>query len=744
MYIWIEIKNSLQASEDVIMNKIYITVCSLILCFLCAIASAQDVTPVRTDTTVTASQKQNQNPVSQISYQGYLTDINGSPISGSEDVLISIWNSAAGGIKLWEENHTVDIIRGYFTAELGAKNSFPKELFDGSDRWLQVKVGGEDLYPRKRISSIAYSLHSANSAQLSNHPVEDFVLLQSAQDHSRNTIDASSLGGYPASLYLTRSQIEANFVQRNVPNSVNSSMILDGSIQPQDIGFSLGKGTITAVNTDFGLTGGGADGQVTVKLASEFYTGSAFDDRFVKRQDTKTITSNMIADEQITTVHIKNGSIQETDLAFPAGKMSEIQTGTGLSGGGNFGVVTISLHPNYQNGSAYDERFVNIGEGTSVTGFMIKDESITGADIQDGSIGPSDLSAQVGDVTAVYTGTGLTGGSNQGEISLQLAPSYIDGSVFDSRFVGKNQVGVVTSTMIENGTIQPMDLAFPAGDITSISTQNGIKGGSLSGDVLIQLDDVYANGSAYDPRFVNENQLSSINSNMITDRTILSADLADATIAERHFPTTLQITRGVISNPVFSVRNTSMATSSIAVNGDGYIGVRGGGTVGVKGEGSLYGVHAKSDYTTGTALFVEGKAHCTTGGWADVAEYVYGTNGLESGDVVIIDPDGRNRVKPCEKLNDSRVAGIVSTNPTIMVGHLVDHVDGYPLALNGIVPCKVTAEKVSIRPGDLLTTSNIRGHAIKAVDPKPGTIIGKAMEPLESGRGVINVLVNLQ
>lgn len=75
-----------------------------------------------------------------------------------------------------------------------------------------------------------------------------------------------------------------------------------------------------------------------------------------------------------------------------------------------------------------------------------------------------------------------------------------------------------------------------------------------------------------------------------------------------------------------------------------------------------------------------------------------------------------------------------------------------PVALVGVVPTKVTAENGVIRPGDLLTTSSTPGFAMKAspvvVDGvatyRTGTIVGKALETLGHGSGVINVLVTLR
>ena len=57
---------------------------------------------------------------------------------------------------------------------------------------------------------------------------------------------------------------------------------------------------------------------------------------------------------------------------------------------------------------------------------------------------------------------------------------------------------------------------------------------------------------------------------------------------------------------------------------------------------------------------------------------------------------------------------------------------------------KVDASYGAIRPGDLLTSSPTPGHAMRADDPRMGTVIGKALDSLETGVGVIAVMVTLQ
>ena len=62
------------------------------------------------------------------------------------------------------------------------------------------------------------------------------------------------------------------------------------------------------------------------------------------------------------------------------------------------------------------------------------------------------------------------------------------------------------------------------------------------------------------------------------------------------------------------------------------------------------------------------------------------------------------------------------------------------------MPRKVTAENGAVMLGDLLVTSSTPGQAMKGTDRSRmlGAVVGKALQPLEKGVGVIQVLVTLQ
>jgi hypothetical protein len=121
---------------------------------------------------------------------------------------------------------------------------------------------------------------------------------------------------------------------------------------------------------------------------------------------------------------------------------------------------------------------------------------------------------------------------------------------------------------------------------------------------------------------------------------------------------------------------------------------------------------------------------------------------IEPGTVMVLNENGA--LRESNTGYDRRVAGVISGAGDYRPGLILDRqrssAGRLPLALVGKVYCKVDAAYGPIEVGDLLTTSPTPGHAMKASDPLKafGAVIGKALRPLESGAGLIPILVALQ
>jgi hypothetical protein len=104
---------------------------------------------------------------------------------------------------------------------------------------------------------------------------------------------------------------------------------------------------------------------------------------------------------------------------------------------------------------------------------------------------------------------------------------------------------------------------------------------------------------------------------------------------------------------------------------------------------------------------------------------------IAAGEVVALDPEQPGRVKRADIGADADAIGIAvsaSTDDTVEVAAT-------------IVEVRVDAGCGAIVPGDLLTSSPTPGAAMRMVEPGVGAIVGKALEPLETGIGTIRVLV---
>jgi hypothetical protein len=176
---------------------------------------------------------------------------------------------------------------------------------------------------------------------------------------------------------------------------------------------------------------------------------------------------------------------------------------------------------------------------------------------------------------------------------------------------------------------------------------------------------------------------------------------------------------------LLEVNGTAQVDGSLNVGNGGIVFPNGGGTQTV----AYTGVTCGGDY-------------------AESVNVAGNRTNYEPGDVLVIDPSAPGKFLKANQAYSTLVAGIYSTKPGT-VGRrqtTAKSPDEVPMAMVGIVPTKVSAENGPIKTGDLLVASSTLGRAMKGTDRSllTGAVIGKALGSLDSGTGVIEVLVTLQ
>jgi len=164
-----------------------------------------------------------------------------------------------------------------------------------------------------------------------------------------------------------------------------------------------------------------------------------------------------------------------------------------------------------------------------------------------------------------------------------------------------------------------------------------------------------------------------------------------------------------------------------------------GSRVGINTSSPTSALHVLGDVNITENLYVMGNV---TSGGADLAEKIMVKGKVSAGDVLVIDEYDDETLKLSERPYSTNVAGVISTNPSIIMS---EETDGIAVALAGRVPVKVTNENGAINRGDLLTTSSTKGHAMKcnAIERCFGSIIGKAMTQLKDEKGTVIMIIAL-
>lgn len=101
----------------------------------------------------------------QLTIQGRLTDAGAVPIPGISSFEFRIFDAQFGGFQIWpasgsESQNILSDSDGLWTASIGKDSALTDVVFSGSERWLQIIVGGTTL-PRVRLETSPYAFRVA-------------------------------------------------------------------------------------------------------------------------------------------------------------------------------------------------------------------------------------------------------------------------------------------------------------------------------------------------------------------------------------------------------------------------------------------------------------------------------------------------------------------------------------------------------------------------------------------------------
>lgn len=330
-----------------------------------------------------------------------------------------------------------------------------------------------------------------------------------------------------------------------------------------------------------------------------------------------------------------------------------------------------------------------------------------------------------GTITGVTAGLGLSGGGTSGGVTLNNTDRGSAQNIF------KSIVNVVGGTPISAAS-NTDTLRFSGADGAAVSfeAQNTIKiTNSDRGSVQSIFKNV-KNAAGVVQFFANDNNDSIAFEGTGGTSVSFNVSAKRITIDSNSNVAAANVSAGSFASGNYSFPGNLSVTGNIGINGAATEKLEVTGNVKVNGNINVTGnINAK---------------------YQDVAEWVESSQELPAATVVVLDTTRTNQVVASTQSYDSRIAGVISIQPGLALG---EQGEGRVLvATTGRVKVKVDASNGAIQIGDLLVTSDREGYAMKSTPVdiggvrihRPGTLIGKALEPLANGTGEILVLLSLQ
>jgi hypothetical protein len=423
-----------------------------------------------------------------INYSGVLTDLNGKPLSGVQGVTFLLYSSQEGTSPLWMETQNVTAGRnGQYSVTLGSTTStgVPSDLFaNGEARWLGVQVVGQTEQPRVLLVSVPYSMKAGDAQTLGGLPASAFMLATATSSSkavtapetkldasksdssikSNATSDVTTSGGTVNAipLFSTATNIQNSLVTQTGTTAVS----IGGKLNAPAIGTATASAGKNSQPHDFVASVFNSSTSTAVPQTFQLQAEPASNDTTSASGTLNLLYGSGSSTPAETGLKISNKGLLTfaTGQTFPGtgkGTITGITTasGSGLSGGGTSGTLTLTIPPagvsNTMLANSKVTLNANSAGGLTVPGAMtlgstytigLKPCSASQILEYNGSAWSCATSA-TGTVTSVASGTGLTGGPITGSGTLSINTSQVPLLASANTFTTNQTVnGTLTAT----------------------------------------------------------------------------------------------------------------------------------------------------------------------------------------------------------------------------------------------------------------------------------------------------------
>ena len=681
----------------------------------------------------------------RMSYQGHLTSQGGNELNGTFQMHFELFNDLNYGNLLWQEDQSVEVLNGNYNVHLGSVTSLDETVFEGDQVYLQVSVfhnatsSWETFAPRLSITSSAYAFRTTNADMLEGCTSSDFAsaththsasdvnegyLSPSVYSAKADLLDEGLLDNGPYGIaqnnrelqaYLNADFLDGKHANDFAPTAhihdggdITGGKVADGFI---DDGITRDAEVISIVKANDG-TGSGVDADLLDGLHSGSFASDIHYHNILNAADGSPAQALYVDSDGEVGLGLTNPrkkmhlseSVSGTSFALKLDNSArESSTGILFSAGGDWGKIA----PDRGKGALVYEDVSTWNRGKFH--FLQK----TNSDASNPNINDSVMTIE-----------------NDGDVCIGQKNAGNRLHIIDTRD------NITFPLKVDNHRWYPLE-NIGAGILFSIGGDNGFFAPNRGKGALI-----YEGRGNYNRGSFHFLQDSDSNQDVpdMNDSVMTISNNGNVGIATTSPVTKLEVASlARISDVSWPSSGEGLELAYDADLNKGYI--------------QAY----DRDRSQWGEVFIGGRVVTPvleiTGG-SDLSEKFNiqaHDDEITPGMVVSIAPQKPGMLQISNEAYDKKVAGIVSgaggVNPGMLMAQKDSAADGTtPIALTGRAYCLADASEGSIEPGDLLTTSNTPGHAMKVRDygKAQGAILGKAMTSLARSKGLVLVLVTLQ